>query len=295
MVTGREAARRSGAHSVVLGILAAAALACFILALRWYVQTSFRHHQWKALPAVAELDGREVFVGGFTAFGEKRPHFVAAYDTGSMERLWLFGGMANRPHRICVEGSSVFVVHSDVGSLALDLRGGQLREVEGPVVCPSRRRAEASSEQPVFDGFTPNERALTDGDLAVANGRSSETAVPIAIGYDPSTGNERWRVAVGTVDPDDVTPFSNEQCALARGRFVTHYRDASGLWHLVALDARSGERSWETELSDIFAVDKVAALRLTDRYLYVLRTQTVDVFDAATGELLGTVGDEKYE
>ena len=78
--------------------------------------------------------------------------------------------------------------------------------------------------------------------------------------------------------------------ALEGGRFVTPYEVTSKGWHFTAFDARSGQRVWDVPLQPLVGVDHPEGFSLSAARVYVMRTSSVEVYDAKTGALVGTIG-----
>jgi hypothetical protein len=81
---------------------------------------------------------------------------------------------------------------------------------------------------------------------------------------------------------------------LGGGRYLTVYGVGDGQdqrWRLAAFDARSGARRWDVALAPL-APDRIGPIRATAAHVYVSRTSSLDVFDAKTGDLVGTLGEE---
>ena len=82
---------------------------------------------------------------------------------------------------------------------------------------------------------------------------------------------------------------------IAGGRVVVTYGAGQEDWYLASFDANTGSRVWETKLRPLFAVDSLNGLTVTDKYVLLGRTSSLEVFDATDGSLLGTVGKETYD
>ena len=73
--------------------------------------------------------------------------------------------------------------------------------------------------------------------------------------------------------------------ALAGGRFVVPYELTSKGWHFTAFDARSGQRLWDVPLHSGIGLDEPGGFSLSATRVYVMRTSSVEVYDARTGVL----------
>jgi outer membrane protein assembly factor BamB len=160
-------------------------------------------------------------------------------------------------------------------------RGPPLPACRGPEVAPK------------VSGFqTAN--VVEDGDLAVALGKKHPgTAVPVAVGFDPRNKAVRWEQPVGSGDQASVAESSTISImdALSDGRFVAPYEMTTPKgWHVTAFDARSGQRIWDQPLQPLIGVDHPEGFSLSPTRLYVMRTSSVEIYDARTGKFVGAVG-----
>jgi uncharacterized Zn-finger protein len=134
---------------------------------------------------------------------------------------------------------------------------------------------------------------VEDGDLAVVLGRKHPgTGVPIAVGFDPKTKAVRWEQPVASGDQTSVAEanVTSIMDALAGGRFVAPYELTSKGWHFTAFDARSGQRLWDVPLQSLIGVEQPEGFALSASRVYVMRTSSLEVYDAKTGTLVGTIG-----
>jgi outer membrane protein assembly factor BamB len=114
------------------------------------------------------------------------------------------------------------------------------------------------------------------------------------VGFDPGDQNVRWNEVLISVDPGTIRQ-TDATGALAGGRVFTIYGAGQDDWYLVAADAKTGAIDWEKKLRSLFAVDWIKGLNATEGQVFVGRTSSLEVYDAASGELLGTVGNETYD
>ena len=134
---------------------------------------------------------------------------------------------------------------------------------------------------------------VEDGDLAVVLGRKHPgTGVPIAVGFDPKTKAVRWEQPVASGDQTSVAEanVTSIMDALAGGRFVAPYELTSKGWHFTAFDAHSGQRVWDVALPSVIGVDNPEGFSLSATRVYVMRSSALEVYDAKTGALVGTLG-----
>ncbi len=138
------------------------------------------------------------------------------------------------------------------------------------------------------------ENVVEEGDVAVALGKKHPgTGLPIAVGFDPRTKTVRWQQSLASGDQAGVSESSTTSImdALAGGRFVAPYELTSKGWHFTALDARSGQRVWDIPLRSQIGVDEPEGFALSAARVYVMRTSSLEVYDARDGALVGTVGE----
>jgi outer membrane protein assembly factor BamB len=136
---------------------------------------------------------------------------------------------------------------------------------------------------------------VEQGDLAVAFGKKHPgTATPMAVGFDPHSKAVRWERPIVSGDQSNGADLSTiaEMDALEGGRFVAPYELTPKGWHFTAFDARSGQRLWDTELQPVVGVDHPEGFSLSADRVYVMRTSSVEVYDAKTGALVGVVGQD---
>ena len=136
---------------------------------------------------------------------------------------------------------------------------------------------------------------IEEGDLAVALGKKHPgTAMPMAVGFDPHSKAVRWEQPIVSGDQNSGAELSTvaEMDALEGSRFVAPYELSPKGWRLTAFDARSGQRAWDIELQPIVGVDHPEGFSLSADRVYVMRTSSVEVYDAKTGTLVGVVGQD---
>jgi outer membrane protein assembly factor BamB len=133
-----------------------------------------------------------------------------------------------------------------------------------------------------------------EGELAVAAAvKSPGTPLPYAVGFDTKTRAVRWQTLIPSADALTVRECS--PTTLGGHRFFsTCGIGSSAGWRLVALDADSGTRIWESELRPLFAVDSINGLVATAQGVYITRTSSLEIFDPSTGKLRGVLGNESY-
>jgi len=113
----------------------------------------------------------------------------------------------------------------------------------------------------------------------------------MAVGFDPRTRAVKWEQPVASGDQASVAESSTISImdALADGRFVAPYELTKG-WHFTAFDARSGQRLWDVPLQPLIGVDHPEGFALSAARVYVMRTSSLEIYNAKTGSLVGTLG-----
>lgn len=226
---------------------------------------------------------------------------VVALRDGRVERVVT---LSDKVQHLCVidGGKAAWLDVIDERPLRLDPETGATEPMARPAQCPQwavwRRnedRVAAAAKAPPIPGFTAK-RVLRVGSTAVAAGvKSPGTAVPQAVGFDPASGAVAWRVTVPSVDPNSVQGDAFEADDLNVGRYVAAYGVGTKGYRVAAFDAKTGNRVWDVELRRLFAVDRVDELVVSKRYVYVVRTSSLDVLELATGKRISTIGDDTYE
>lgn len=165
-------------------------------------------------------------------------------------------------------------------------RGGASHECAGTRAACSDDRNRAPKQV----GFG-TDLVFSEGNAAVAVGHKEPgTRTPMAMGFDAVRGVAAWTATIPT-DPASVSGIPDPSGDLVEGRFFTSYSlgNQKGS-RLVSFDARSGVRRWDVEVPRGSAGSGVEGLTATATRVYVPHWTWLDVFDAGSGKLLGTVG-----
>jgi len=159
-------------------------------------------------------------------------------------------------------------------------------------MCPSgfqnRVLARATCRPPAAsrdDGFVPS-YDLDDGSLRVTIGKKAEAPKVRGPGWEQSLATD---AANGKMD----VPLVSE---LAQGRLFAVSERERAEAHLVALDARTGDRRWDIALHQSEpggSRGAAEALVATATRVYVVRTGgSLDIYDASTGASVGSIGTQ---
>ena len=270
---------------------------------------------WKAGPfgtysegyqsTFATVVGRDVVVTDYRAN-------LHVYDVGSGHETRTLK-LTDRAKGMCAapDGKArVWIELSDEKNVVFDADAGTTTPAPRPAWCPdlwaashdcrgwlkrgaARPGCKGPEGAPKVTGFEA-ENVIEEGDLAVALGKKHPgTASPVAVGYDPKTKAVRWQQSLAAGDQAGVSESSTTSImdALAGGRFAAPYQLTSKGWHFTAFDARSGQRSWDIPLPSLIGVDEPEGFAMSATRVYVMRTSSLEVYDAKTGALVGTIGD----
>jgi hypothetical protein len=120
------------------------------------------------------------------------------------------------------------------------------------------------------------------------------TPVPHALGLD-AKGSVLWDTVLVDGGPEAIRS-DDHFGALAGGAFhaVIPVGTEDG-WELVSLASATGEVRWRLRLRPIFAVDDIAGIVATPTRVFVGRMASVEIYDAADGRLVATLGRETYD
>ena len=219
--------------------------------------------------------------------------------------------LTDRAKSVCTAPNGkarVWIQMSDEKNVVFDVDEGTSAPSPRPAWCPASESSgdcrgwlTRGAPRPGCRGpeGTPKENGfeavnlVEDGDSAVALGKKHPgSALPIAVGFDPKTKAVRWQEAVASGDQAAASESSSTSImdALAGGRFVVPYELTSKGWHFTAFDARSGQRLWDVPLPSGIGIDEPQGFSLSATRVYVLRTSSVEVYDARTGALVGGIG-----
>jgi hypothetical protein len=196
----------------------------------------------------------------------------------------------------------VIALQIDEKVVGVNVDTGAVREATVPESCAVDGRSPSDDWDAIRarNEFMPEglevKSFAEEGELGVALAHKAKgTKLPRLVGYDPASKAIRFDVEAYSIDSSLVRDGSWEHVAIADGKVFTHYGSGQEGWQLVALDAKTGQRLWEITLRPVFAVDWVRNLEVGAGLLLVQRTSSMELYDPATGKLLGTLGRETYE
>ena len=237
---------------------------------------------------------------------------VHVYDLATGKELRTMK-LSDRAKDLCAapDGTAkVFIGVTDKNDVLVDAEAGTVTPAPRPAWCPGsvfgmnndcrgwlsrgapRPSCKGGEISPKVSGFGAK-NTMVSGDVGVALGiKEPGTAVPVAVGFDPATKAVRWQQAVASGDQADVETNTTISLMddLVGGRFVTPYSRTSKGWFLTAFDAKTGQRLWDVPLQPMIGVSYPEGFSLSETRVYVMRTSSLEVYDAATGKLVGVVG-----
>jgi len=216
--------------------------------------------------------------------------------------------LSDRANAVCgnPDRPEAWVEVSDEQHVLVDLAAGSVKKAPRPPWCPgdssgisdiqcrvglhkSHARCQgvdSSFKAPSFRG----ERALVEGDVMVVVGEKSPgTRVPTAVGVDPKTKAVKWQRAIPQGDPNEAKEGLG-LVDLGNGRLVAQFELAAGGFKLAAIDAHTGRQLWETAIPRSRDGSEASLMTISSTRVYLPHWTWLDVFDARTGAVIGTVG-----
>ena len=217
--------------------------------------------------------------------------------------------LSDRAKSICASPakSEVWIEVSDEQNVLVDLAAATSKKAPRPAYCGSDhysvediechiglfdrpeaacKGVDSSFRDPGFRG----ERALSEGDATVVVGtKSPGSRVPMAVGYDPKGKRVLWQRTIAQGDLAAVKDGLG-LTDLASGVLVSQVELTTGIFDLCALDAKSGSPLWQTEVPHSKDGSSARTLKITPTRVYLPHWTYLDVFDARSGRVIGTIG-----
>jgi uncharacterized Zn finger protein (UPF0148 family) len=258
---------------------------------------------WRTAPLSTYTEGYQstffAAAGDHAVYSDYRSQlYIVDLATGKDSRLI---SLTDRVKDLCsVDRTHVWLRQADERELMVDVTTATTMQARRPSVCRERDpwghyADEDPGRAPKVAGFKADRVAVGDGVGVAAGSKSPGTPLPMLVGFDPAKGEVRWKGPLSGIDQNKLRDNSAEFGALHGDRYVATYGEGSELWHLTSIEARTGVRQWDVVLRNIFAVDWIRGIIVTDGYVYVTRTSSLEIFDAKNGSLTGTIGRETYE
>jgi hypothetical protein len=221
--------------------------------------------------------------------------------------------LSDRADAMCAnpdEPGEIWMQQVDEVTQLLDLKTGKRETAPRPSWCPAdadliqegacwhqeyqrKRQARAECISPKgfagSDGFEP-EYVLGSGDHRVAMGaKAPGTAIPMAAGYSADGAQVLWtrKLAAPGQTP---APSVVELADLLGDRAVFMYELKGDGARLAALDASTGTTEWDVLIPRSDDGSEASTFRVTSSRVYLPHWTWLEVFDAATGKHVGTIG-----
>lgn len=196
----------------------------------------------------------------------------------------------------------VWAKTADGSGHLIDVSTGKTTNASRPKACPT-----GCEGRPVFAmgpecnhrGLAPKDLEINPstvvlgGDAAVAFGdRRKGTQVPMAVGFDPATGTVKWKRTLPASDPfaaraDDAPGIA----AFGEGAAYVVVDMKTGGPRLFAIDAATGRTRWSVEVPREDSSMSEGKLVYHGHRLFLAHQVALDVLDANTGKLIGTLGE----
>lgn len=206
--------------------------------------------------------------------------------------------------------ASVWPIPPDKAGLAqvdgrrtiLDLSTGAATEAPAPAASATQPGAPPSDGValeglPRIPGFAPVRAYSADGTIVAYGHKAPGTPTPMVVGLDAGAASPRWQLPVPVVDSATVRndDMGEHTSAVHGDWFVGVYGVGQRAWHVTAIDTREGARQWDVVLRPIFSVDSINGLIVSTSRVYIVREESLEVRDASSGALVGTIGSETYK
>ncbi|QDE87551.1 hypothetical protein BHS06_00545 [Myxococcus xanthus] len=259
--------------------------------------------------SISELSGTVHLVhqGGRVVMSS--PDAVSILDPQTGKQLGRVA-LSDKPRNLCIpqgDTESVWVDVSDGQNLLLNTKTAAARPaIEpppscapfkwNPRMCPSQlvRRSPILCERPRnlpdVPGFSP-EHVYKLNDLNVVLGeRSPGSRVPMAAVFQQGQKAPLWHGNVADMDPKKVKERVVEVLALSEDALIMAYELKEGGAQLIRRDMRTGSVSWDVPIPNSKSGSGASDIKLHGGRVYVPHWVWLDVFDAKTGNLIGTLG-----
>jgi len=265
---------------------------------------------WSAGPigvtAEATLYLRLAASGDKVAVTDARPA-VRVFAAATGEPLYALP-LPSRASRACggPDGKVYLELAGEVGRM-LDLRSARAVPAPRPAWCPAtpdvkqspRCAAIAATTRlhagciepdaaPVVESFE-SRTVMRQGELGLAVGRELPSGAAALVGFSPSSRALRWRAGI---PGPAAARRSGLLVDLIGGQVLVKAESPNAPFHphLLAFDAHTGALEWDTELArEEHALPP--GLSAADGRVYVATEGQLQILDAHSGALVGTVGD----
>ncbi len=178
----------------------------------------------------------------------------------------------------------------DERTTILDLSTGRAREAPNGADWnpPSHRGDDGIEDLPTIPGFKPQDVFKGDRMTVVSGTKSPGTPIPMVLGLAPGATAPKWTLSTAAVDVATVRTNVGTPVAVHGDRFVGIYGVGQQEWRMTAIDTRTGTREWDVKLhggGDVL---------LSSNRVFVVGGDALELYDAATGKLVETIGQRLF-
>lgn len=209
--------------------------------------------------------------------------------------------LTDKVDRICPAGAGqVAIQQIDKRTVIIDLASQRVREAPLPASCGGTPDMDAMMALSIAVRAIPHFEPSGDFNLATFRARDMDvligtktpgTPTPMVVGLDKTNLSVRWQVPLPATDLATVRDGSSghKNAAVCGDRFIGTYGAGQKSWHVTALDATSGVRQWDVVLKPARGIDTLRGVKCSATRVYVVRNDSLDVLDATSGRVLGTI------
>jgi hypothetical protein len=225
-------------------------------------------------------------------------HTARMIDLASGQQLGALP-LPDRASDVCGDpaGTRFFVATVDGASFFVSGDAPARSDGKRPAWCPKAEwprpgHVSASVRPPRVPGFH-SDYALSDGTRAVAVGEKHPgTAIPMLAGFTVGHNAADWSRLLPTVDAAQVNDGAPAVTLLSSGTLYAYYPLASlAGGRLIAVDAANGVTRWDVIVPRAATGSAPEELVAGAARVYVAHWSWLDVFDAKTGAVVGTIGN----
>jgi hypothetical protein len=255
--------------------------------------------RWRVGP-LGDWNAREAVrfaVAGKRVLVSDGRHTARMIDLASGKQLGSLA-LSDRASDLCGDpaGARFFVATVDGASFFVSGDTPARSDGKRPAWCPRAewpRRGHASDNvrAPRVPGFRSS-YALSDGTHAVAVGEKHPgTAIPMLAGFAVGRNAADWSRLLPTIDAAQVKDGAPAVTLLSAGTLYAYYSLASLQGgRLIAVDAANGATRWDVLVPRAATGSAPEELVAGATRIYVPHWSWLDVIDAKTGSVVGTIG-----
>lgn len=218
--------------------------------------------------------------------------------------------LSDKPFRLCIpqgDSSAVWVSVVDGQDILLDTKTATARPApRTPPNCqaPARTNRHCSRallrksslpcylalQVPPIPGFRGDSLYKAHGLELVVGSRHPGTRVPMVAVFEPGAKKPLWHGAVADMDTANVFEGTPDVIEMSEDAIYIGYRLKAGGMQLIRRDARTGVVTWDVPIPRSKDGSLPSGIWMQGDRLYVPHWMWLEVFDAKTGNLLGTLG-----